>query len=285
MSSLTRRGFTLIELLVVIAIIAILIALLVPAVQKVREAASRTQCANNLKQVGLALHNYHDTHKKFPPAFLGGSPGPSPTNVPGWGWGVFILPFVEQDNLYRQLNVNTSNMPVGAISGTGALTQTALPVFRCPSDVGPELNPNRGNHATSNYAAVAGNNNITNNPHTGNGVMYMNSETRIADISDGTTNTVMVGERALGSVGTTSYSGAVWAGSWDTNKEASTMWELDSTTQYRINGTDQWSFSSFHAGGAQFALGDASVRFVSDNDTAILNNIAARNDGGIVQWD
>ena len=151
-----RWAFTLIELLVVIAIIAVLIGLLLPAVQKVREAANRMTCSNNVKQIGLGLHGYHRTYGHLPPAWVGQS------YLPGWGWPSFLLPYLEQENLYKEMNV--ANGPFGApgarytdaSSVPGQLTQTKLKVYRCPSDTGPDLNPDRGNHAMSNYRGVAG---------------------------------------------------------------------------------------------------------------------------------
>src|SRR5438445_13771503 len=132
---MVRRGFTLIELLVVIAIIAILMALLVPAVQKVREAAARTQCRNNLKQIGLALHGYHDRNKPFPPGYISavGPNGPDDDRGPGWGWAAHILPDIEQAPLFRQIRFDKDIAdPLNAQE-----RMAVLPIFVCPSDDGP----------------------------------------------------------------------------------------------------------------------------------------------------
>jgi len=132
--ALLSSGVHVIELLVVIAIIAILIALLLPAVQKVREAAARTQCRNNLKQIGLALHNYHGRASIFPPGYVASNPGPAldQDNGPGWGWASYILPDLEQDNLYRQLQLKLDiTDPLNKVA-----RMTSLSVFLCPSDAG-----------------------------------------------------------------------------------------------------------------------------------------------------
>src|SRR5437763_5776965 len=137
MTTSRRRAFTLIELLVVIAIIAILIGLLLPAVQKVREAAARLKCKNNLKQIGLAMHNYHGAMDQFPPGYLATNPGPgwADDRGPGWGWGALLLPYLEQDALYRQIQL-TKDITDPAHK---AVHTTSLSVFLCPSDPGNTL--------------------------------------------------------------------------------------------------------------------------------------------------
>ena len=153
----SKAGFTLIELLVVIAIIAILIALLLPAVQQAREAARRTQCRNNLKQLGLAMHNYHDNFNLFPPQDFGGAATLcvlANTNFNfKWAWGTAILPYIDQAPLFNQLNSNGCSMPRANTLFNGvALLQQSLPAFRCPSDTGPSLNPYHASPAGQGYA-------------------------------------------------------------------------------------------------------------------------------------
>src|SRR5262249_55251386 len=182
------KGFTLLEVLVVIAIIAVLIGLLLPAVQRIREAAHCSQCQNNLKQLGLGLHNYHGTYGCFPPAYeaVGFNSGP--------GWGTFILPYIEQEALGQQVPKGSpfwggSQAVSTAVDGG----QTPLKIFRCPSDAGSILNADQGNFAVSNYRATCGTNpTVRYTPGSDlGGVMYQNSRVRITDVSDGTSNTTV----------------------------------------------------------------------------------------------
>ena len=207
-----KRGFTLIELLVVIAIIAILIALLLPAVQQAREAARRSTCKNNLKQIGLALHNYHDVHSVFPPGHVFGWLWTDATGRQGWAWGAHILPFIDEANLYNELEIANPN---NGYFPKASDAQVVIDTYRCPSDIAPDINTVRFNQATSNYVAnfssdgatqqhlsgscspsfgpiVASNGAISD----GKGMFWFDSRVRIRDIVDGTSNTIGIGERA-----------------------------------------------------------------------------------------
>jgi prepilin-type N-terminal cleavage/methylation domain-containing protein len=287
-----RAGFTLIELLVVIAIIAFLIGLLLPAVQKVREAAARIKCGNNLKQIGLALHNYESANGAFPPGAR--DPRPNTQPGPGWGWPVFLLPYVEQTGLYSQLD------PDHTVFGNGADTtvptpQTLIPlaVFRCPSDPGPPTNANYDGHATASYRGVGWSRPqtapgpkglmITNidNP---NGVLYRNSRTRIADVTDGLSSTIFVAEVCLDD--RRDKWGGIWAG---VNRKdqyglwiSGVFWAIDEGP-FRLNGPDKWGFCSPHPGAVGVLLGDGSVRFVSDTvDPRVPADMASRAGGEVV---
>jgi prepilin-type N-terminal cleavage/methylation domain-containing protein/prepilin-type processing-associated H-X9-DG protein len=206
---LRHQGFTLIELLVVIAILAVLVGLLMPAVQKVREAAARLQCKNNLKQIGLGLHNYHGAQQCFPPGYLAPAPysdGATDT-VPGWGWAAFLLPYLEQDTLYRQINFS---QPIAAMPAA----QTLVKLYLCPSDLTPPGAfpvPDGFGHsvclaAPSSYAACCGSDASDTVGPTGDGVFYRDSRARITDITDGTSSTILIGERPW------CHANGIWAG-------------------------------------------------------------------------
>jgi prepilin-type N-terminal cleavage/methylation domain-containing protein/prepilin-type processing-associated H-X9-DG protein len=266
-----RQGFTLIELLVVIAIIAVLIGLLLPAVQKVREAANRVKCVNNLKQIGLACHAYHDARGSFPPGYAAATSYPD--TAPGWGWAAYLLPYLEQDNLYRQIDFR---QPVEQ----SAAIQTLVPVYLCPSDSLPPA-PFAISDATftplclaapSSYAATVGQDASEVDDFTGDGVFYRNSKTRIADIIDGTSNTTMLGDRAW------SQSNGIWAGAPGgavTRAGGQNAWpNATGSAQALVLVHNNWvnittdadggldDFSSNHPGGVNLLFADGAVHFL-----------------------
>ncbi|CAN5235234.1 DUF1559 domain-containing protein [soil metagenome] len=297
-----RRAFTLIELLVVIAIIAILIGLLLPAVQKVREAAARASCQNNLKQMCLGLHSYAGQYRYFPPAYknditIAGF-------QPGWGWGTFILPYLEQNQLYTQLSVDTVKFGGGsnpAYPSVNPITAMKLNVFRCPADQTPPTNDIRLGHGMSNYRAVSGPNPTNNTSFINNfdfgGVLFQNSKINFQMIADGTSQTLAVGEciydvpvqkwAALWVGCTGNYPGGVINGvSYGAGIRISdVMWQVDDISA-TINGPAPQAFSSRHYRGAQFGFCDGSVRlFKQGGNVAILKFAAGRDDGKVVAFD
>jgi prepilin-type N-terminal cleavage/methylation domain-containing protein len=284
----SRRAFTLIELLVVIAIIAILIGLLLPAVQKVREAAARMKCQNNLKQLGLALHNYHDSNGALP---AGAS------DVSQLSWRVYILPYIEQNNLYNQFSFASGSWQVQSKLGNALIP---ISIFNCPSMIsnlaanGSSKWQGKQTYA-SDYHGVAGP--IGTNPTTGfayqmtpdpdggyaqQGILGNDSAVRFTDITDGLSNTFAVGEVAskwnsnwLVSDGADWVRGTAWGGQAGCRNVQNAI-----LTPY--NGLfNDISFGSLHAAaGAQFLMGDGSVRFVPASVDLVLYKATASRNGG-----
>lgn len=320
MLSLRRRGFTLIELLVVIAIIAVLIALLLPAVQQAREAARRSQCKNNLKQLGLALHNYHDTVLRFPYASV-------VADANGHTWNELILPYIELSTLYNQINfsVNNSNNLIGSPTNFSLFNDKKFAFQACPSnpfsdtvnyrgggayqvDWGSDPNniasspmcyaPSAGS-AISNWAQptpdcvgaaaychVPGSIVQTNSPSQAPGV-FANGVvcTNMRDITDGTSNTIMLGERKGEAV--------QHGGMFSTNVHVLfTNMKVNSPSMTPTPGTADGTGTSYisnvgasshHVGGAHFLLCDGSVRFISNNvDFVTYNYLGNKADGQVV---
>jgi len=313
---LRHRGFTLIELLVVIAIIAVLIALLLPAVQQAREAARRSQCKNSLKQIGLAMHNYYDTHSVFPMGLTFDTSNASYWDYTGIGWGARILPFIEQSALFNNISYNSQEPGTSNIS----VSRADLPIYRCPSDPGRRPSANYG---PTNYvicsgsaaqAAAWGGGGVGKN--NGTSVLYSNSKTRFADITDGTSNTMMISECLVGTpyendqsygyteVLTCSKNTHYGGSSTTTSKSRGASW----FTMYNDRGATfaytttlppnslrdvyacTYSLSSYnadaesqHEGGVQILLSDGSVRFVSENiHLPTWQNLGNKSDGNVM---
>jgi prepilin-type N-terminal cleavage/methylation domain-containing protein/prepilin-type processing-associated H-X9-DG protein len=282
------RGFTLIELLVVIAIIAVLIALLLPAVQQAREAARRTQCKNHMKQLGLALHNYHDAFRLFPiGSFFSDSPG---LNF-AWGWNTFILPYMDQAPFYNTLNLTSTNYYANGGSYSTFNEHKwghIIEAFRCPSDVAP-LNKDIGTGSGgsrmiwshTSYAAMSGSEHrVLSSGYTtrnGSGMFFNHSRISMRDLIDGSSNTIALGEVAGGvqrTPGLPPYTtvGAqqIWIWGHASLIDASDPINGAGTIPgdgafYSTIEADGQGSSSYHEGGAHFALADGSVRFISEN--------------------
>lgn len=299
MSRRSHRGFTLIELLVVIAIIAILIALLLPAVQQAREAARRSSCKNNMKQLGLALHNYHDVHNAFPPGWIGVENRlPSAEGESGFSWGTMILPYLDQSPLFQQLE---TRLPMD-VAPNRDLLKSVLVMFQCPSDPKPDtfvMEDRNGTDvqvATANYVGVFGTvelHGCENAPGTapvtsagqciGNGAFYHNSKVRFRDFTDGSSSTLIVGERTTFIEPATSepfY--ATWTGALPEVEEA--VARVLGHAEHPPNEFEHpEDFGSSHVGGAQFVLGDGHVVFISENiDQSVFQALSTLRGGEVI---
>lgn len=319
----SRRAFTLIELLVVIAIIAVLISLLLPAVQQAREAARKTQCKNNLKQMGIAFHNYHDSHRVFPKGGYGGGLGNAAlyntVNARACrqiSWGTALLPYLDQAPLYAQWDHSQ-----WYVEGTNQIVaQTILNVFVCPSSTAPlfrgngdapnslppyaksDYSGNYGERALRCYPATNCQNNYSTEGDTSGqprGVLMLQPNAAfysptygLRDFSDGTTNTILVGEAPNGLH-------SIWAGHKNVLDQSApinsrfatsgkTPWQSCLVAANNVNigkiGCDfGQEFHSFHVGGAQFLLADGSARFVSENvDLKLFAALLSLRGGEIV---
>jgi prepilin-type N-terminal cleavage/methylation domain-containing protein len=290
------RGFTLIELLVVIAIIAMLVSILLPAVQQAREAARRTHCKNNLKQVGVAMHNYLDRMTCLPPAYVSFvNPDGSEAGA-GWGWGAFVLADLDQAPMLRGIDFAKG---IADPANAGPRTRP-LPTFKCPSEVFDgmfSVVDRNGNGLTTvsqaSYVAINGNAGVSGNEGTNDGAFLRNKSFRPQHFSDGLSTTFFVGERAT-TMSFASWVGAVTNGAVPSvrapgtaNYEDSAALVLAHCGPHLPNDpivTDADATSSFHAGGVHFLFGDGSVHFIKSSiSQQVYDALATRATGDLVE--
>jgi len=296
------RGFTLVELLVVIAIIGVLVALLLPAVQAAREAARRAQCTNNLKQLGLALHNYHDVNRAFPPGNIAHWTG-SVVNGWGWTWHAKLLPFIEQNSLYDEIGSHMNTDTGGSTDAWVVLAceETVIPAFQCPSHPNGNLSySGQGNDQISNYNGVCGTNTF-NSDHTdemsdvgfrGDGIFFLNSSIGFRDIIDGSSNTFIVGEVQVKLAdnmpgGDRHY---IFSPSGDGNPPTDVSEYLIGMERGEfgdpINSGGEEAAGSYHPGGCLFLFADGSTSFISENINEIVYQaLSTRAKGEVIPGD
>jgi prepilin-type N-terminal cleavage/methylation domain-containing protein len=292
MSHPSRRfGFTLVELMVVSGIATLLSAQLFPAIQQAREAARRSQCKNNLKQLGLSLHNYHDVYSGLAPGWVGVDPatkGPDARGVNGFGWNARILPFIDQAPLYNKLDFSTRVDDAANVK----LIATAIPMLRCPTDtfakkvwkIKDEKDAPLIDLATTNYVGSFGTEDVakcekmkTGEVCEGNGVFYHNSLLKMSDITDGISNTIAVGER-IGDEKTDHLS--TWSGVIAKGKHP--FARILGSSQAALNAKERHpsDYRSAHEKGVQFLMLDGAVRFIASTlDQKTFQAITTRGAG------
>jgi prepilin-type N-terminal cleavage/methylation domain-containing protein/prepilin-type processing-associated H-X9-DG protein len=303
-------GFTLIEVLVVLTIVRLLIALLLPAVQSARGAARRVQCANNLKQIGLALHNYHGSVGVFPPGYVSAVP-PGVVNYPelgpGWGWGAMILPQLEQRPLYDAINFSLQIPDAASVTAR----QGVVAVYLCPSSTPDGPVRVTGDEAqkvvlvadlaASQYVASAGQGEVEEVPGSNNGLLFRNSRIELRDVTDGLGQTLLVGERSRNLANAT-WVGAVPSGHACTDPRwpvrdcaTSNVMVMANTGPWpdepwvnvpNHKGSKADDYWSLHPGGCNFLLGDGSVRFIKETvNPMVFSALASRAGGEVVGAD
>jgi prepilin-type N-terminal cleavage/methylation domain-containing protein/prepilin-type processing-associated H-X9-DG protein len=298
-----HSAFTLVELLVVIAVIGVLVALLLPAVQAAREAARRTQCKSNARNIALALHNYHDTNKSFPPGVVQVNPAPpatTDTSLGNFSWSALILPFVEETDVYGLVDVAKTDLATSMDRpGNLAAMQSSIGVFRCPTDTGPTFNEERlimsvagtaSPLSTSNFVGVNSSGELRRDPgepgNQANGIFVRIKGRKIKEITDGTSHTAIIGERA--------WESKLPSGS-EVRSRAAVVFGIRGVRhnseqgfadgmgcgKYQLNfssasgsipdSRSRRGFSSQHPGGAHFGMADGSVQFIRDDISGDFN--------------